>query len=90
MINYHLRITYHLLQNRQTFISSELTKYGPHFLETKTLINALVFSRLDYCSSLLNLFPAKSTAPLKRIIRSSIRTTYCITQLYHSTTTSHK
>ena len=57
---------------------------------TKTLINALVLSRIDYCSSLLNLLPAKSTAPLNRIIRSSIRTTYCLTRLDHSTTTSHQ
>ena len=32
----------------------------------------------------------KSTAPLNRIIRSSIRTTYCITRLDHSTTISHQ
>ena len=57
---------------------------------TKTLINDLVLSRIDYCSSLLNLLPAKATAPLNRIIRSSIRTTYCITRLNHSTTTSHQ
>ena len=57
---------------------------------TKTLINALILSRLDYCSSILNLLPAKATAPLNRIIRSSIRTTYCITRLYHYTTTSHQ
>ena len=57
---------------------------------TKTLINALVLSRIDYFSSLLNLLPAKATAPLNRIIRSSIRTTYCLTRLDHSTTTSHQ
>ena len=57
---------------------------------TKTLINALVLSRIDYCSSILNLLPAKSTAPLNRIIRYSIRTTYCITRLDHSNTTSHQ
>ena len=43
---------------------------------TKTLINTLVLSRLDYCSTLLHLLPAKATAPLNRIIRSSIHTTY--------------
>ena len=48
---------------------------------TKTLINAFVLSRPDYYSSILNLLPSKSTAPLNRIIRSSIRTTYCITRL---------
>ena len=57
---------------------------------TKTLINALVLSRIDYCSSLLNLFLAKSIAPLNRIIRSSILTTYRLTRLYHSTTTFHQ
>ena len=57
---------------------------------TKTLINAFVLSRIDYCSSLLNLLPAKANAPLNRIIRSSIRTTYCLTRLDHSTTTSHQ
>ena len=57
---------------------------------TKTLINALVLSRIDYCSSLLHLLPAKATAPLNRIIRSSIRTTYSLTRLDHSTTTSHQ
>ena len=57
---------------------------------TKTLINALILSRIDYCSSLLNLLPAKATAPLNWIIRSSIRTTYCLTRLDYSTTTSHQ
>ena len=87
MTNYHLRITYH-----PTFISSELKKIRTSISRnlTKTLINALVLSRLDYCSSLLNLLPAKSTSPLNRSIRYSIRTTYCITRLDYSTTTSHK
>ena len=34
MTNYHLRITYHPLQNHPTFISSELKKYGHQFPET--------------------------------------------------------
>ena len=74
---------FHLFRNKKirTSLSRNLTK---------TLINALVLSRIDYCSSLLNLLPAKTTAPLNRIIRSSIRTTYCITRLDHSTTTSHQ
>ena len=38
----------------------------------KTLINTILLFRLDYCSSLLNLISAKATAPLNRIIRSSI------------------
>ena len=58
---------------------------------TKTLIKALVLSRLDYCSSLLlNLLPDKATAPQNWIFRSSILTTYCIKQLDHSTITSHQ
>ena len=78
-------------------ISSIITFSNFHFLRIKkirislsrnlkkTLINSLVLSRIDYCSSLLNLLPAKATAPLNRIIRSSIPTTYCITRLDHST-----
>ena len=91
MTNYHLRITYHPLQNPLTFISSELkirTSLTRNL--TKTLINSLVLSRLDYCSSILNVLPAKATVPLNRIIRSSIRTTYCIIRLDHSTTISHQ
>ena len=73
MTNYHLRITYHPLQNHPTFISSDIKKIRTSLSRnlTKTLINALVLSRIDYCSSLLNLLPAKATAPLNRIIRSS-------------------
>ena len=57
---------------------------------TKTQINALLLPRLDYCSSLLNLLPAKATAPLNRIIRSSIGTTYCTQRMDYSTTISHQ
>ena len=57
---------------------------------TKTLINALILSRLEYCSSLLNLHPAKATVPLNQIIHSSIRTSYCIIRLGHSTTTYYQ
>ena len=57
---------------------------------TKTLINALVLSRIDYHSSLLNLLPSKATAHLNWIIRSSIHTTYCLTRLNHYTTTSYQ
>ena len=97
MTNYHLRIIYHPLQNPLTFNSSELNKYIFFRIRTslsrnltKTLINSLVLSRIDYCSFLLNLLPAKATAPLNRIIHYSIRTTYCLTRLDHSTTTSHQ
>ena len=57
---------------------------------TKTLINNRVLSRLDYCSFLLNLISGKATVQLNRIIHSSIRTTYCLTRLDHSTTKSHQ
>ena len=72
MTNYHLRITYHPLQNPQTFISSELN---------------IVLSQLDCCSSLLNLLPAKATAPL---ISLSIPQYVLLTALDHSTITSYQ
>ena len=44
---------------------------------TKSLINSLVPSRLNYSFYLMNLLPAKSTiALIKQIIRSATRTTY--------------
>ena len=46
---------------------------------TKTRINTLILSLLEYCSFLLNLLHDKTTTPLNRIIHSSIRTTYHIT-----------
>ena len=74
------------------FLLFRITKIRISFSRnlTNILINAHVLSRLDYCTSLLNLLHAKSTDPLYRIIRSSIRTTYCLTRLDHSTTTSHQ
>ena len=75
--NFHL----FRIKKIQTALSSNLMK---------TIINALVISRFNYCSSLLNILPSKATPPLNRIIRSSILTTYCLTRLDHSTTTSHQ
>ena len=55
----------------------------------ETLINALVIIRLDYCSSLMNLFPAKYTVSLNWIIYFLIRT-YRIKRLDHFLTTYHQ
>ena len=52
------------------------------------LINSLVISRIDYCSSLLYILPASSIAPLNRIIRSSIRSIFNIKLSDHSYTDS--
>ena len=43
---------------------------------TKTLVNSLVLSRIDYCSSILINLSLSSISPLNRVIRSSISTTY--------------
>ena len=51
------------------------------------LINSLVISRIDYCSSLLYILPASSIAPLNRITRSSIRSIFNIKLSDHSSTT---
>ena len=85
--NHILSITkssnYHLfrIKKLRTLLSKNLMK---------TIIHYIVLSRLDYCSSLLNLLPAKATTPLNLIIHSSIRTTYYITRLDHSTTESQQ
>ena len=39
---------------------------------TTVIINALILSRIDYCSSLLYHLPNTSLSPLNRIIRASI------------------
>ena len=57
---------------------------------TKTLVNSLVLSRIDYCSSTLINLPLSSISPLNRVIRSSIRTTYNIRIRDHSSTSSYK
>ena len=42
----------------------------------KTLVNSIVLSLIDYCSSILINLPLSPISPLNRVIRSSIRTTY--------------
>ena len=54
------------------------------------LINSLVISRIDYCSSLLYILPASSIAPLHRIIRSSTRSIFYIKLSDHSSTDHFK
>ena len=57
---------------------------------TKTLVNSLVLSRIDYCSSMLINLPLSSISPLNRVIRSSIRTTYNLRIRDHSSTSSYQ
>ena len=57
---------------------------------TKTLVNSLVLSRIDYCSSILINIPLSSISPLNRVIRSLIRTTYNLRIRDHSSTSSYQ
>ena len=57
---------------------------------TKTLVNSLVLSRIDYCSSILINLPLSSISSLNRVIRSSIRTTYNLRIRDHSSTSSYQ
>ena len=57
---------------------------------TKTLVNSLVLSRIDYCSSILINLPLSSISPLNRVIRSSIRKTYNLRIRDHSSTSSYQ
>ena len=61
---------------------------------TKTLVNSLVFSRIDYCSSILINLPLSSISPLNRVIRSSILTKYNLFEGIrirdHSSTSSYQ
>ena len=57
---------------------------------TKTLVNSLVLSRIDYCSSVLLNLPLSSISPLNRVISSSIRTTYNLRIRDHSSTSSYQ
>ena len=74
---------YHLFKIRR--IRKDLTRPL-----TTVLINALVLSRIDYCSSLLYHLPNTSLSPLNRIIRASIRTIFSINRFDHSITDSHQ
>ena len=60
--NYHLSRIRKIPQSTSVFL-------------TKTLVNSLVLSRIDYYSSILINLPLSSIFPLNRVIRSSIRTT---------------
>ena len=57
---------------------------------TKTLVNVLVLSLIDYCSSILINLPLSSISSLNRVIRSSIRTTYNLRIREHSSTYSYQ
>ena len=56
----------------------------------KTLVNSLILSRIDYCSSILINLPLSSISPLNRVIRSSIRTIYNLRIRYLSSTSSYQ
>ena len=56
---------------------------------TTVLINALILSRIEYCSSLLYNLPNTSLSPLNLIIRASIRTIFSINRFDHSITDYH-
>ena len=73
---------YHLFKIRR--IRKDLTRL------LKLSINALVLSRIDYCSSLIYHLPNTSLSPLYRIIRASIRTIFSINRYEHSITDSHQ
>ena len=53
---------------------------------TKTLVNSLILSRIDFCSSILINIPLYSISPLNRVIRSPIRITYNLRIRDHSST----
>ena len=74
-------VNYHLFRIR--YIRTNIT-----LLLCAVLINSLIISRIDYCSSLLYNLPASSIAPLNRIIRSSIQSIFNIKLSYHSFTES--
>ena len=66
------------------YITYITKSYKCHLIRIKKiLINSIVPSRLDYCSSLLNVLPAKAIAPLNRVTRSSKRTTYYVNYVYN-------
>ena len=57
---------------------------------TKTLVNFLLLSRIDYCSSILINLPLYYLYPLNRVIHSSIRTTYNLRIRDHTSTSSYQ
>ena len=57
---------------------------------TKTIVNSLVLSRIDYCSSILTNHPLSFISPINRVIRSSILITYNLRIRDHSSTSSYQ
>ena len=57
---------------------------------TKTLVNSLPFSRIDYCLSIIINLLLSYLYPLNRVIRSSIRTTYNLRIRDYSSTSSYQ
>ena len=75
--NYHL---FRIIKIRKSltvfYISRVLIKYASSRVWvslTKTLVNSLVLSRIDYCSSILINLPLSSISPLNRVIRMNDR-----------------
>ena len=56
----------------------------------KTIVNSIILTRIDYCSSLLINRPLSSISPLNGVIHSSILTTYNLRILEHSSTSSYQ
>ena len=57
---------------------------------TRTLVNAFVTSRLDYCNSLLYGLPASSLKKLQRVYNTAARLICNISRFDHITPTLHK
>ena len=57
---------------------------------TKILVNSLILSRKDYCSSILINLPLSSISPLNLVIRSSICITYNLRIRDHSSSSSYQ
>ena len=87
-LNYHIANIYKSA-NYHLFKISRIRKDLTRPLTT-VLINALVLSRIDYCSSLIYHLPNTSLSPLNRIIRASIRTIFSINRFDYSITDSHQ
>ena len=76
-------VNYHLFRIRK--IRKSITVFL-----TKTLVNSIVLSRIDYFSSILINLPLSSISPLNRVIRSPIRITYNLRIRYHSSSSLYQ